>query len=263
MSTLSEFGWYHLFLKGRNARCDTMIKPILIIKTGNTIENLLARGVDFEDWFIRGSGYGKENFVVKSLHKNEELDAIDSIAGVIVTGSAAYVTDEEQWNFVGADYLREANESLIPILGVCYGHQLVAWAFDGEVAFSPSGREIGTASIRLTEAAREDPLFSDIPKRFNAQISHQQSVMRLPLNAVRLATNEFAANQAYRIGDTTWGIQFHPEFSAEVMREYIMSRSEAISEEGIDSQVLLNAVKDTPHSGAILQKFCGLVFDDC
>ena len=240
-----------------------MIKPILIIKTGNTIESLLARGEDFEGWFVRESGYAKEYFAVNSLHENEKLDAIDSISGVIITGSPSYITDEEQWNFVGADYLREAHARQIPILGVCYGHQLVAWAFDGDVAFNPSGREIGTVSIRLTEAAREDPLFSDTPKRFNAQISHQQSVIRLPLNAVRLAANEFVLNQAYRIGDTTWGIQFHPEFSAEVVREYIIARSEALSEEGIDSQALLNAVKDTPHSGAVLQKFCGLVFGDC
>ena len=239
-----------------------MIKPILIIKTGNTIESLLARGEDFEGWFVRESGYAKEYFAVNSLHENEKLDAIDSISGVIITGSPSYITDEEQWNFVGADYLREAHARQIPILGVCYGHQLVAWAFDGEVAFHPSGREIGTVPITLTEAAREDPLFSEIPEHFNAQISHQQSVIRLPLNALRLAANEFEPNQAFRIGDTTWGIQFHPEFSAEVVREYIIARSEAISAEGLDPQLLLNAVKDTPQSVEVLQTFCGLVFGD-
>ena len=83
-----------------------MIKPILIIKTGNTIESLLARGEDFEGWFVRESGYAKEYFAVNSLHENEKLDAIDSISGVIITGSPSYITDEEQWNFVGANYLR-------------------------------------------------------------------------------------------------------------------------------------------------------------
>jgi len=238
-----------------------MSKPILIIKTGNTIDSLLARGEDFEDWFISYSGYQADNFVVKSLHQGDELDELNKIAGIIITGSPAYVSDEEAWNFVGADYIRKAHELEIPILGVCYGHQLIAWAFSGEVDFHPAGREIGTVPLVLTGAAQDDPLFTGLPGEFPAQVSHQQSVTGLPLNAVRLAANDFEPNQAFRLGSTSWGIQFHPEFTAEVVKEYILARQGAIAGEGLNPQQLIEGIQDTPYSVEILKRFCRLVFE--
>ena len=238
-----------------------MGKPILIIKTGNTIDSLLVRGEDFEDWFIAESKFGAENFIVKSLHLNEELDELDDIAGIIITGSAAYVTDEEAWNFTAADYLRSAFQRDIPVLGVCYGHQLIAWAFGGKVDFHPGGREIGSVSIVLSEGAMNDPFFSSLPSQFHVQVTHQQSVTLLPPNAVRLAANEFDPNQAFRLGGNVWGVQFHPEFSANVIKEYITAREVDITLEGLDPLQLLADVEDTPVSAELLYRFCRLVFD--
>ncbi|NKB32240.1 MAG: glutamine amidotransferase [Pseudomonadales bacterium] len=236
-----------------------MSKQILIIKTGNTIDSLLATGEDFEDWFVAESGIEAKHFRVKSLHLNEPLDDLKTLSGIIITGSPAYVTDEEAWNFIGADYIRDAHELNIPILGVCYGHQLIAWAFGGEVGFHPAGREIGTVAISLTEAAQEDPLFAELPQQFDVQVSHQQSVTGLPVNAVRLAANNFEPNQAFRLGATTWGIQFHPEFSADVVKKYIVARKEAIDKEGLDSDQLVANLQDSPCSVEVLQSFCRLV----
>jgi GMP synthase (glutamine-hydrolysing) len=235
-----------------------MRKRILIIKTGNTVNSLLDRGEDFEDWFIAESARVPEEFLVRSLHKNEPLDDLNTIAGIIITGSPAYVTDEASWNFVGADYLRKAHELEIPILGVCYGHQLIAWAFGGKVDFHPKGREIGTVAIELTAAAKGDQLFVGLPEEFFVQVSHQQSVTGLPVNAVRLAANSFEPNQAYRLGSSTWGIQFHPEFSAEIVKEYICARKDAIESEGLKSQSLLEKLQATPYSVNLLRRFCQL-----
>lgn len=237
-----------------------MSKPILIIKTGNTIESLLANGEDFENWFVANSGFDEEQFEVKSLHHGEELSSLDDISGIIITGSPAYVTEEEVWNFIGADYIKAAHSRKIPLLGVCYGHQLIAWAFDGEVDFHPQGREIGTVAVSLTEEAATDPLFSQLPRTFTAQVSHQQSVTALPSQGIRLGGNSFEANQAYRLGEQTWGIQFHPEFSAAVTRAYIEARWEAIKSEGLDPELLHREVKETPHAVAVLQAFCRLAF---
>lgn len=232
-----------------------MEKRVLIIKTGSTIDSLLARGEDFEHWFMAGADLPVSNYVVCSLHTGDPLPPLDTLVGIIITGSAAYVTDEETWNFRGADYLRAAFDVGVPILGVCYGHQMLAWTFGGEVAFNANGREIGTVEIATTTAATGDDLFNELPPTFTAQVSHLQSVVTLPAGAVQLAHNDFDKNHAFRLGETVWGVQFHPEFNADITRAYIRERAEVIAKEGLDVDALSSAVSETALAGGILRKF--------
>jgi GMP synthase (glutamine-hydrolysing) len=233
-------------------------KSLLIIKTGTTIAPLLKQGVDFEDWFIASSGRGADEFVVKSVFLGEPLPDLRETAGIIVTGSPAYVTDRTDWNDITAAYLREAHEREVPVLGVCYGHQLLAWAFGGDVGFHPHGREIGTVPIELSSAAGYDALLGQLPKRFHAQVSHQQSVLRLPDAAELLAANDFEPHHAFRIGSFTWGIQFHPEFSAEITAAYITERSADLEAEGINPEELLAQVSSSPEAATLVGRFCSL-----
>ena len=236
-----------------------MSNKILIIKTGNTIASLLDENEDFEDWFIQGSGLESNRFICCAIDKGEALPATDDVVAAIVTGSPAYVTDLAPWNEIAADYLRILHEQQKPILGVCYGHQLLAWAFGGEVGFHPSGREIGTVDVELTQEAASDSLFGKLPQQFSAQASHLQSVLSLPAEAVLLARNSFDAHHAFRLGSSTWGIQFHPEFSARVMSAYIRERSDDIAREGLNVEELLERVDATPESAGLLQQFTGLL----
>lgn len=232
-----------------------MSKTILIMKTGNTIPSLRERGEDFEDWFVTGSGRPATDFTVRSLFLGEPLPDLAETAGIVITGSPAYVTDLEPWNGIAAAYLREAFAREIPILGVCYGHQLLAWAFDGEVGFHPGGREIGSVSVQLTDAGKADSLLGGLPSDFVAQVSHQQSVLKLPPDAVRLAHNEFDPHHGFRLGDCAWGVQFHPEFDAEITRAYILERQVDLLSEGLPVQQLLNAARPSPESATLLRRF--------
>ncbi|MDG1026936.1 MAG: glutamine amidotransferase [Gammaproteobacteria bacterium] len=235
-----------------------MGNKILIIKTGTTIPSLQKQQEDFEDWFVRGSGLGANHFICSAVDLGETLPKIDQVAATIVTGSPAYVTDGAPWNEIAAKYLRVLHEKQKPILGVCYGHQLLAWAFGGEVGFHPHGREIGTVDVSLTACADFDVLFMQMPGNFKAQASHLQSVLSLPNEAVLLAQNEFEPNHAFRLGDSTWGVQFHPEFDARVMKAYISERKDDIEAEGLDAGLLLRAVSDTPISAGLLHRFIAL-----
>jgi GMP synthase (glutamine-hydrolysing) len=235
-----------------------MMKKLLIIKTGNTIASLRSKGEDFEDWFIAGAGLEPDQALVSSLFMGQPLPALEKVSGIIITGSPAYITDLKPWNQVGADYLRQAVDKSLPVLAVCYGHQLLAWAFGGEVDFHPGGREIGSVEIELTGAGKQDRLLGSLPPRFTAQVSHQQSVLRLPADAVRLAQNDFDPNHGFRLGETAWGLQFHPEFTADISAAYIRERAADLQAEGLDSEALLQALQPSPEAAALLGRFAGL-----
>ncbi|MEQ8954000.1 MAG: glutamine amidotransferase [Gammaproteobacteria bacterium] len=236
-----------------------MSRKILILKTGNTIPSLLQRGQDFEHWFIKSIGLAADKFQLVSVFLNQALPPLDEVEAIVSTGSPAYVTDLAPWNFVVAAYLREAFDRDIPQLGVCYGHQLLAWAFGGEVGFHPLGREIGTVPIRLSAAAAADPLFRGSPAQFQVQVSHQQTVMELPPGAVLLAANEFEPHHAFRLGDCAWGVQFHPEFDASIMDSYIRERRSALTAEGLDPETLLAQTRETAHAASLLHRFRELI----
>jgi len=233
-------------------------KPLLIIKTGNTIPTLKARGMDFEDWFREGCGLREAECRTVSLFLGEPLPALEEVGAIIVTGSPAYVTDLEPWNHVGARFLRQAHEEGVPILGVCYGHQLLAWAFDGRVDFNPVGRQIGTVSVELTPGGRDDALLGSLGASPLVQVSHRQSVLALPAGAALLASRKQDPNHAFRLDETTWGVQFHPEFDVGITRAYIEERREALEEEGLDWRRLLDELRETPESAAILRQFARL-----
>lgn len=232
---------------------------ILIIKTGSTISSLLKNGQDFEDWFQFGMGLEAAEVSVCNLHQGEPLPNLDKVSGVVITGSPAFVTDLAPWNFAGADYLREAHAREIPILGICYGHQMLAWAFGGSVDFNPQGREIGTVPVVLSAQAVTDPLFQSLPAQFKVQVSHLQSVLERPHDAVLLASNDFDINHGFRIGRSTWCLQFHPEFDADITRAYIRERSGEITSEGLDPAELLAHVEETATAGSLLLHFARYV----
>lgn len=236
-----------------------MSKQILIIKTGNTIPSLLAEQEDFEDWFIGGTGLEASRFMCCAVDKGEPLPAPDDVCGAIVTGSPAYVTDLAPWNASAADFLRILHVEQKPILGVCYGHQLLAWAFGGEVGFHPDGREIGTVDVELTQDVASDKLFARMPSEFPVQVSHLQSVITLPNEAVLLAKNSFDPHHAFRLGTSTWGVQFHPEFSPQTMAAYILERRDDIATEGLNVEQLLSGVSATPDATGLLQQFVRLL----
>jgi len=233
-----------------------MSKPLFIACAGETFPAISQQEGDFTDWIQAGLGDGVKSFST-DVRSCPPLPEITSIAGVIVTGSQAMVSDREPWSERLAQWLRELVAQDVPVLGICYGHQLLAHAFGGEVGYHPSGIEIGTSDIRLTPGASDDPLFHTLPSQFSAQEVHRQSVLKLPQNARWLARGEFESHQAFRIGNYGWGVQFHPEFSATAMRGYITEMREVLREEGRNPDLLAANVRPSPQAHALLARFAG------
>lgn len=193
-------------------------KPILVLSMGNTFDDIRKKLGDFSDW-IRAGLFPYQASVLDV--KMDELPHPRDFLGIVISGSHHMVTEHLEWSEKVSDWLKHCDQLRVPILGICYGHQLLAYTFGGHVAENPRGLEIGTHSIALTEFAQSDALFQHNPCHFDGQLVHYQSVVRLPTSAVLLATNSHELHQAFRLGDRMWGVQFHPEFSAEAMQAYV------------------------------------------
>ena len=120
------------------------MKNIVTIKTGDSIPSLVARRGDFEDWIIAGMGYSHPSAIVVSVYKGETPPDFDLIDGIVITGSHEQVTDRADWSERTASWLVKAVKREIPILGICFGHQLLAYALGGKVDYMPGGPEFGT-----------------------------------------------------------------------------------------------------------------------
>ena len=98
-------------------------------------------------------------------------------------------------------------------------------------------------------------LFAGLPDRFPAQATHLQTVLRAPDGATVLARSGQDECHAFRWGERTWGVQFHPEFSATHMRGYVHARSQALHEEGRCAKSMARQVSATPHARRVLRRF--------
>ncbi|HUT13718.1 MAG TPA: glutamine amidotransferase [Thermoguttaceae bacterium] len=235
------------------------MQHILIVKLGSTLPDLAMRRGDFEDWVRAGLDVGPDRTALVDPVVGEALPDSRRFAGVVVTGSHAMVTDRADWSERTAAWLRDVVEAEVPLLAICYGHQLLAHATGGTVGNNPAGREFGTVAVRLDEASRTDPLFSTLPERFDVQVCHTQSALSLPPGAQLLASSAREPHQAYRLGRYAWGVQFHPEFDVEVTRTYIRQRAADLRSEGQDPDKLAAGVREAPHGTAVLGSFGRLV----
>ena len=186
---------------------------------------------------------------------SDEPPSLARAAGIIVTGSSSSVTEQAPWMKRTGAFLRRAAEEGVPVLGICFGHQLLADAFGGKVQKNPRGREIGTVRVRLEDAAQREAMFKEFPAEFLVQATHVDSVVTLPPAAVRLAQTDLEPNMAYKIGDTVRCVQFHPELDAAIIREYIRARAPLIDGEGLSSASILESVQDAPFAARVLPSF--------
>jgi GMP synthase (glutamine-hydrolysing) len=165
------------------------------------------------------------------------------------------VTDKEDWSERTADWVRVVIDAGTPLFGVCYGHQLMSHALGGEVAYHPKGREIGVLPITLTPDAAGDVVLGDFPANFSVNLTHEQSVVRLPPGATVLGGSDHDPFQIVRYGPRAMSVQFHPEFTPTIMNHCVARRTEVLSGEGFDVPALLAGLEPTPHALRLLRQF--------
>ena len=230
------------------------MRPLLLIQTGEAPESLLPRFGGFADWFRAAMRLEASRMHVVRVDEGGVLPVPHDVAGAVITGSAAMVTERTAWSDYTAAWIREAMDAALPLFGVCYGHQLMAHALGGEVGWLPAGREIGTQSI-----TRNDPVVTDWPDgllaSFPAHTTHRQSVLAAPRGSKTLARSQRDPHQWLRYAPHTLSTQFHPEFTVDVMRAYIAARADVLREEGLVPDALGAGVRETESARRLLEHF--------
>ena len=234
------------------------MQRFLIIKTGGTFPEYAGERKDFEQWTARAMGLTPDGWDCVDVRAGETLPEPDGYAGSVITGSHDMVTDDLPWITATGAWICRAVEAAHPLLGICFGHQLMAQALGGEAGYHPDGPEIGTVPVTLTDQAGDDPLLAGLPKTFPAHVTHSQCALSLPPQAVLLARSAHEPHQAFRVGDNAWGVQFHPEFDADATRHYVRMQADKLLDLGLIPAAVEAAVTDTPESTGLLKKFADL-----
>jgi GMP synthase (glutamine-hydrolysing) len=173
---------------------------------------------------------------VRRPHAGDALPALRGFAALLVLGGAMRVDDDEvaPWLPATRDLLRDAVRDGLPVLGICLGAQLLATALGGRVAAAPDGPEIGPGLVAKRDVAAEDRIFRRVPFTPDVLQWHYDVVAELPPGAVGLATSTRYPNQAFRVGERAWGLQFHIETTPAVVRGWAADDALRLAELGYD-----------------------------
>jgi len=169
----------------------------------------------FRDYFAGQSGMEFSTF---SIFRGVALPEPNTCDAWLITGSPAGVYENLSWILSLADFVRQTIGQSVPMLGICFGHQLMAQALGGTVEKSDKGRGIGVHEYELTGAGKK--LFSGAHK-LNLIAAHQDQVTKPPPGAELLASSDFCEYAGFMYGNAGLSLQGHPEFTADFERELI------------------------------------------
>lgn len=177
-------------------------------------------------------------FSSKNTFKNDinlSTKDLEKIDGIIIGGSGEFsiskkTEDRDLWLKIkkANPIIKKAIKKNIPVLGICLGHQYLAYLLGSKIIRDKKQKEVGAFKISITPHGKNDPLFKNLPSNFLAQEGHEDCVEKLPKGASLLAVGKKCKIQSFRFKNI-YGVQFHPElykkedvkFRAKLSPDYI------------------------------------------
>lgn len=158
---------------------------------------------------------------IVELENGEILPSLGECEAVISLGGLMNVYETNKYPFleIEEDFLREALDKEIPVLGICLGAQLLAKVAGAEIKKAEQ-EEIGWYKVNLTEEGIRDTLFYNLGKSLEVFQWHENT-FEIPQGGILLATSDTCRNQAVRIGRCAWALQFHLEMTPEMLETWL------------------------------------------
>jgi len=211
-----------------------------ILETGKMTPDLELKYGAYPDMFVRllGSRGLHLEFDYFSVLDDFFPDTVSQCDAWLITGSRHAAYDELPWIPRLEEFIRSAAAEKIPMVGICFGHQIIAQALGGRVIKSEKGWGLGVNYYKITKPA---PWMSGtIDSEIAVNAVHQDQVVEIPEEAELLASSEFCPNAMLAYGDSIFTVQPHPEFDHEFQADLINARrgiafEDHIADKGIES----------------------------
>jgi len=192
-----------------------------ILQTGLCPPDLVDKHGEYDEMFVRFLAGNDFNFVSYRIVENQFPASVTDADGWLITGSKHGAYEDHGWIPPLEDFLRQTCDKNIPIVGVCFGHQIFAQALGGKVEKFSGGWSVGKQSYSLAETGSNVDLMA----------WHQDQVTILPPGATVVGSSPFCQYAALAYGNTALTVQPHPEFGLEFVQDLFETRKDVLPDD--------------------------------
>jgi len=220
-----------------------------ILRTDSVRPEWVEEFGEYPDMFERllSSQDATLTFTTWNVEEGEYPSDPGEVDGYVITGSKSSVYDDKQWIRDLEDFVRRLYHEQRKVVGICFGHQLIAKALGGEVSKSPKGWGVGVNVYqRHGDSVGEGDTFQLLA-------SHQDQVMAAPEGAEVIASNAHCEIAGLRLGSCVLTFQGHPEFIPEYAEEIMRFRHDMIGAERVEQGMA--SLKTHAHQGARIARW--------
>lgn len=180
---------------------------------------------------LESRGYAVRTILVPSEGLPEDLGDF-----LLIMGGPMSVNDPDSWIGEELQLIKATMSSRIPVLGICFGSQLLAKALGGSVEPTPTF-EIGMVPVTVTDAGKTDPVFSQLPSTFQVFQWHGEGIT-LPLNMESLVSSVAFSVQAFCAQERHYGLLFHPEIEKQGIHALCCECPEDVKKGGVSPETI-------------------------
>ncbi|MEH6445564.1 MAG: type 1 glutamine amidotransferase [Oceanospirillaceae bacterium] len=196
-----------------------------ILIAGHLAESMFATHGDIDqvmENMLKGQGFSIDNYAVCD---GEFPGDVTSAQGWIISGSVHCANDDIDWIHQLKAFIKKAYQRSIPLIGICFGHQIIASALGGRVEPFAGGWAMGGHQYTLHDGSVSPKVIA----------WHQDQVVQKPADASCIGSSGFCENAFLVYGDKVFTMQPHPEFSVELGRDLLAIKQSAFDSQWVES----------------------------